>query len=336
MDVDRARRPLLFGLALLGVVCLAFAVGAATGFWKEHPSPANWVYLAPLFGAAVLCLARAAMVRAHRGAWVAIGIGLLFNGLGDLYWLLFLQDLESVPYPSAADALWLAVYPPMGIGLWLLLARQGKPLDSGKSVWVDGLAAALAGTALAAATLLAAPLEAAIEGHFLVFATNLAYPLADLLLLGVVLVLCGRAAWHPGIVGGVLAGSLLVRALTDFVTLSSDVSFLTAEKYWSSASRSNARSGTRKPFSDSSASASRSSSLTGQTGAPVAKRSRNSVTSGETRSCASLRVFIRNTSFRSGSGTRTLKMEGCIRLNQCRLSNRQAYDLLREAATAIP
>ena len=219
MDVDRARRPLLFGLAVLGVVCLAYAVGAATGFWQEHLSLSNWLYLTLLFGAALLCLIRGAVIRAQRAAWVAIGAGLLFSGLGDLYWLVFLQDLESVPYPSPADALWLAVYPPIGLGLWLLLARRGKPLDSGKSVWVDGLAAALAGTALAAATLLAAPLAAAIEGHFLVFATNLAYPLADLLLLGLVLVLCGRAAWRPGLIGGVLAGSLLVRALTDFVYL---------------------------------------------------------------------------------------------------------------------
>ena len=219
MDVARARRPLLWGLALLGAVCLAYAVGAATGFWKEHVSLSNWMYIALLFGAALLCFARGAVIRAHRGAWVAIGVGLLFNGLGDLYWLLFLQDLESVPYPSPADAFWLAVYPPLGLGLWLLLARRGKPLDSGKSVWVDGLAAALAGIALAAATLLAAPLEAAIEGRFLVFATNLSYPLADLLLLGVVLVLCGRAAWRPGIIGGLLAASLLVRAVVDFVYL---------------------------------------------------------------------------------------------------------------------
>jgi two-component system cell cycle response regulator len=219
MYVDRGRRLLLFGLALLGVVCLAYAVGAATGFWKEHLSLGNWIYMGLLFGSALLCLTRGAVIRAQRGAWVAIGVGLLFNGLGDLYWLVFLQDLENVPYPSLADALWLSVYPPMGLGLWFLLAHRGRPLDGGKSVWIDGLAAALAGAALAAATLLAAPLETAIEGHFLVFATNLAYPLADLLLLGVVLVLCGRAAWRPGVVGGLLAGSLLVRALTDFVYL---------------------------------------------------------------------------------------------------------------------
>jgi two-component system, cell cycle response regulator len=219
MDVNQAKRPLLIGLTSLGVVCLLYTVGAATGFWKEHLTVGNWTYIALLFGAALLCLTRGTLIRAHRGAWVAIGVGLLFNGFGDLCWVLFFQGAESVPYPSPADALWLAGYPPMGLGLWLLLARRGKPIDSGKSVWVDGLAAALAGIALAAATLLAAPLQAAIQGNFLVFATNLSYPLADLFLLGLVLVLCGRAAWRPGVIGGVLAGSLLIKALVDFVYL---------------------------------------------------------------------------------------------------------------------
>ena len=219
MDVERARRPLLVGLSVLGVGCLAFTVLAAVGFWKENASAGDWMYIALLFGGALLCLTRAALVRAQRAAWIAIGVGAFFNGLGDLHWVVILQHLDSIPYPSLADAFWLAEYPFLGLGLWLLLARSGKGLSSGKSVWLDGLVAALAGTAVAAATLLAAPLEAATEGKFLVFATNLAYPLGDLLLLGVVLVLCSRAGWRLGIVAGLLVGSLLVSTLTNFVYL---------------------------------------------------------------------------------------------------------------------
>jgi hypothetical protein len=44
-------------------------------------------------------------------------------------------------------------------------------------------------------------------------------------------------------------------------------------------------------------------------------RSRRAATSGETSSCASVNVFIRNTSSRFGRGTRTLKTEGCILSN---------------------
>ena len=219
MNPNHTRRRLLVGLAILGAGCLAFTVVSAVGFWTDHPSFEVGVYIALLFGGSLLCLWRAATVREHRAAWIAIGVGAFFNGLGDLYWTLILQHLEQIPYPSVADAFWLAVYPPMGLGLWLLLRREGGTVDRGGSVWLDGLVAALAGTALAAATLLAAPLEAAIQGNFLVFATNLSYPLADLLLLGMVLVLCGRTAWHPGIVSGLLASALVVRTLSDFLYL---------------------------------------------------------------------------------------------------------------------
>ncbi len=219
MDVHRVRGPLRVGLSLLGVLCFAYVVGAATGAWKAHPGVGNGIYIPLLLGAALLCLTRGVAIPAQRGAWVAIGVGLLLNGLGDVYWLLFLHDLESAPYPSVADALWLSVYPPMGLGLWLLLARPARPQGSGNSVWLDGLVAALAGAALAASTVLAAPLENAVEGRFLVFATNLAYPVADLFLFGVVLALCARVAWRPGLIGGVLAASLLARALVDFAYL---------------------------------------------------------------------------------------------------------------------
>jgi two-component system cell cycle response regulator len=219
MDFDRARWPLLVGLVVLGLGCLAFTGLAAVGFWKDHAALGDWVYTGLLFGGSLLCLMRGALVRAQRAAWIAIGVGAFFNALGDLWWIVALQDLESIPYPSLADVFWLAEYPLLGLGLWLLLARSGKPLDGGKSVWLDGLVAALAGTSLAAATLLAAPLEAALQGKFLVFATNLAYPLGDLLLLGILLTLCGRRGWRLGIVATVLAASLLVATLTNFIYL---------------------------------------------------------------------------------------------------------------------
>ena len=219
MDVRRTRWALLGGLALLSVGCLAYTIGAGTGFWKEHSSSGDWLYIGLVIGAALLCFCRAALVRAQRPAWVAIGTGVLLGGLGDLYWLLSLNQLENPPYPSPADALWLFAYAPTGLGLWLLLARRDTPFDGGRSAWVDGVVAALAGTALAAATLLAAPLDGVLEGHLAVFATNLSYPLSDLFLLAVVLVVCGRSGWRPGLVGGLLAGSLVVRALTDFVYL---------------------------------------------------------------------------------------------------------------------
>ena len=81
-------------------------------------------------------------------------------------------------------------------------------------------------------------------------------------------------------------------------------------KYFFSACCSSSRLSTMKPFSTSDSTVSRSSMSNVLW--PFLIRSSRPVTSGETRSCASEKVFIRNTSFLSGSGTCTLKTDGCM------------------------
>src|SRR5205085_4932918 len=81
-------------------------------------------------------------------------------------------------------------------------------------------------------------------------------------------------------------------------------------KYFFSACCSLSRLSTMKPFSSSESIVSRSSASNVLW--PFLTRSSRPVTSGETRSCASEKVFIRNTSLLSGSGTCTLKIDGCI------------------------
>ena len=81
-------------------------------------------------------------------------------------------------------------------------------------------------------------------------------------------------------------------------------------KYFVSACCSLSRLSTMKPFSTSESIVSRSSASNVLW--PVLIRSSRPVTSDETRSCASEKVFIRNTSLLSGSGTCTLKIDGCI------------------------
>src|SRR6266540_768581 len=49
----------------------------------------DWVYNALLLATAGLCLARGALVREQRFAWIAFGAGLLVWSLGDIYWTIF-------------------------------------------------------------------------------------------------------------------------------------------------------------------------------------------------------------------------------------------------------
>ena len=105
-----------------------------------------------------------------------------------------LYDLDAPPFPSPADAGWLAFYPCAYLCLGLRLRASAGDLP--RSAWLDGLVGILAVGALGV-SLVIAPVLAGAEGSRAAVLTNAAYPLADLLLLGLtvaVLVLHGRRA----------------------------------------------------------------------------------------------------------------------------------------------
>ncbi len=62
-------------------------------------------------------LARSLSVSAERGAWLALGIGLLLWGLGQTYYSIFLYYASPAPFPSPADAFFLAFYPASYVAL---------------------------------------------------------------------------------------------------------------------------------------------------------------------------------------------------------------------------
>ena len=141
-------------------------------------------YNAVLVGSAVLCLARGALGRSERLAWTVIGVSLALWAGGNLYWQFALSDLAEAPYPSVADGFWLAFLPVCYLGV-LLLARKRLPqLDS--RLWLDGVIAALTTGAISAAVVFGA-VHAATGGDTAAVATNLAYPLGDMILLGTVI-----------------------------------------------------------------------------------------------------------------------------------------------------
>ncbi len=62
------------------------------------------------------CFAGAALAPDQRAAWTSFGLGLLFWTAGDLYWTLAYSDVNRTPYPSAADAAYLAALPCFYVG----------------------------------------------------------------------------------------------------------------------------------------------------------------------------------------------------------------------------
>jgi two-component system cell cycle response regulator len=165
-----------------------------------------------IIGAALLCAWRAMEVRRERAAWVCFAAGLLLWGLGDVYFALALWDLTVIPIPSPADVGYLGLYPGVYAGLVLLYRARGGSDRS--SLWVDGAVGALALAALAA-TMLYGPLVDALAGSPDEVATNLAYPLGDLLLLALVGGAVAMTGWRLGGTWAWIAVALVIFAVAD-------------------------------------------------------------------------------------------------------------------------
>jgi diguanylate cyclase (GGDEF)-like protein len=220
---EMGTRRLRVALAALAFLWLAYAAIVITGVAGDADvlgTPVvDVLYAAVLLGAGLLCLARAIAATDERAVWAAMGVGLTVWSFGDIWWIVFYADASEVPYPSVADAFWLASYPPMAYGLWRLISVRVGWLALGAGAWLDGVIAALGGSAIFAASLLAGPLAAAAQGEPMTFATNLAYPIGDLILLGFALAALSATGWRPGRGIGLIAAGLLLRALADFVYL---------------------------------------------------------------------------------------------------------------------
>jgi diguanylate cyclase (GGDEF)-like protein len=172
-------------LAATAACALVYAGYIAAGEPVELSDAGTlWVYHIALGLASVTCFTRAVLVRDQRVTWIAFGFGLLFWTAGDVYWTLTFSDLDRVPYPSAADAGYLAALPCFYVGIALLIKRRIGHFTAAS--WLDGaiggLAAASIGTAL-----LAPALVGLTKGDPAAVLTNLAYPLSDILLISFIL-----------------------------------------------------------------------------------------------------------------------------------------------------
>jgi diguanylate cyclase (GGDEF)-like protein len=163
-----------------------------------------------------LCIARGLARQTGRAAPLLLGFGLLSWAIGD-----FFLNVESIggatpTTPSAADLFYLLFYPLAYIAtvqlLQKALGRKARPN------WLDGVVAGLGAAALCAAFAFGS-IQMLTGGSALATATNLAYPIGDLLLLSLVIggtvLLSGRGTrpWY------FLAGGLTVIVFGDTFNL---------------------------------------------------------------------------------------------------------------------
>ncbi|MEP6910467.1 MAG: diguanylate cyclase [Actinomycetota bacterium] len=203
--------------AILLAVVGAYAVEALVGVggtidWIFD----NWVYNGLLVTSGGCCLARGLRIRAERLPWLLLSGALLLWTAGDLYYYFVLSGSENVPIPSVADPFYLAFYPVSYVALALLLRGRMRRFQG--NLWLDGVIAALAVAALGAAVLFDEVLTTT-GGNALVVATNLAYPLADLLLLSLVVAMFALTGWRVDRTWIFVAAGYAVFAVTDTVYL---------------------------------------------------------------------------------------------------------------------
>jgi diguanylate cyclase (GGDEF)-like protein len=186
---DRDQSPLTavaaVGFGLLGIVLVGYIASLVA-----HPrGPVwsfvnNWGVIGVEVLASGLCLARALVARPGRWVALALGSGLLAWSLGDIVWTIETQGGGNPETPSLADGFYLAFYPLAYLGVMLLMRTEVKGLRI--STWLDGAIAGLGAAAVAAAFAFESILRT-VGGAPAELATNLAYPIADLVLLALVM-----------------------------------------------------------------------------------------------------------------------------------------------------
>jgi two-component system, cell cycle response regulator len=205
-----------FGLVVVGFVAYAAHIAFGLGGPGSEETFSNYVYNAVMLGAAATLIMRALSSSRDRIALLVIGASLCMWAFGDLYYTLFFTGVENPPFPSFDDALYLSSYPLMYVGLGLLIRARFRGLSA--TDWLDGLVAGL-GLSAVAAGLVLGPILDSTGGSFAAVATNLAYPVGDLLLLLVVVTAIGLTGWRPGRMWALLAFGLMINVAADTIYL---------------------------------------------------------------------------------------------------------------------
>ena len=160
------------------------------------------------FGAGLLCAAAALRHRGpDRTGWLLVAAGIVAWAAGDVYWTAVLLDEDSLPVPSPSDVGYL-LFPLLAFaGLARVLASRvaGAP----KRLWVDGVIAALATAAVAAVAIVPSIVDL-VGGDWKSVATNAAYPLSDMILLGLVIGAMAVRGWRIDATWGLAAVGIVL------------------------------------------------------------------------------------------------------------------------------
>ena len=223
MDAAAKQKPHRFLRAIqvaCGLALLACGLHLGVGLGGDGLAPFfnDYVYNGLVLVAAVSCILRAIRVPGQRAAWALLGAGLAAWAAAEVYYSFFLSNLEEPPYPSLSDGLWLSFYPAAYAAMALLVRARMR--EARASLWLDGLVAALAVSAVGEIWVFSPMAEASTAGGLaepIEVATDLAYPIGDLLMLAIVMGVFSLTAWRPGRAWTMIGLGLIAMAVADSI-----------------------------------------------------------------------------------------------------------------------
>jgi diguanylate cyclase (GGDEF)-like protein len=210
------RAGLRCALAVLALLVVTGAANALLGFGGSAVGSLIRTWGAS-FGyvlAAAIVVLRAARIPRQRRAWMLLAIGLSLYGIGNIVWTVWYDQLRAPPIPSISDGLWLSLYPASYVGLVLLARDNGRAIPAG--VWLDGIVAGL-GFAALGVTVVFGRVLASATGSSSAVVTNLAYPVADLLLAALVVGLLALRGWRLDRSWALLGGGFMLLYVADSI-----------------------------------------------------------------------------------------------------------------------
>lgn len=207
VQVVLAGQVVLFGLSLIG--------GRPGGFDVLRD---GWLQGAAYVTCAVLIGLRPALSEVERPRWRLAACGLACRAAGFVLYLAYVRTLQPRPYPSIADAGWLAMYLFLGAALLGLTASRLPRVSP--VLLLDAVVAAGAACAISLAVLPSLLRAASPAGTpSAAVLTNALYPVLDVALLLLILATLLAFQWRPPPAAWLMAAGVLGFVVCDVVYL---------------------------------------------------------------------------------------------------------------------
>jgi signal transduction histidine kinase/FixJ family two-component response regulator len=206
---------LSIGFAALLILLAATAANALFGIGENAAAPSirDWLSSAVYILVAAIVALRAIRGSSKRWSWAVFALGLSLYALGNVLWSFWIGNVQHPPIPSICDGLWLTLYP-LSYAAIVGFARVDGQRKVPAGVWLDGIIAG-AGLAAIGSALVFGPVLASVSGSTAAIATELAYPIGDLVLGALVVGVLALRGWRIDRSWGLLGGGFLLLALAD-------------------------------------------------------------------------------------------------------------------------